>query len=99
MPDLTRRQSLALSLTAPAVALAALPAAATGPTMGPGSALFNRFRLGAFEVTILLTASRTVEKPQEIFGLNASPEDFAAVSTAAFLPTDRAQVFFAPTPS
>lgn len=97
MTDLTRRQAFALSLAAPALALHARPAAAKAPMMGPAAALFQRFPLGAFEVTALLTASRTVEAPQEIFGLNASPEDFAAVSAAAFLPTDRAQVFFTPT--
>lgn len=97
MTVLTRRQSLALSLAAPALALSTPPAAAKAPMMGPGAALFNRFTLGSFEVTALLTASLTVEKPQEIFGLNASPEDFAAASAAAFLPTDKAQFFFTPT--
>lgn len=97
MTALTRRQSLALGLAAPALALAAPPVAAKAPLAGPGGALFHRFALGAFEVTALLTASRTVEKPQGIFGLNASPEEFAAASTEAFLPTDKAQFFFTPT--
>lgn len=97
MPNLTRRQSLALSLAAPALALAAAPSAAKAPMLGPGAARFHRFTLGAFEVTAILAASRAVENPHEIFGLNASPDDFAAASAAAFLPTDRAQFFFTPT--
>ena len=55
------------------------------------------FKLGDFEVTTLLAGTATVDKPQEIFGLNASPEDFAAASTAAFISTDKAQFFFTPT--
>jgi glyoxylase-like metal-dependent hydrolase (beta-lactamase superfamily II) len=97
MTRLTRRSALLSVATLPAAALLPASAAAKAPIQGPGAALFNRFTLGAFEVTALLTASRTVEKPQEIFGLNASPEDFAAVSAAAFLPTDKAQFFFTPT--
>ena len=65
--------------------------------LGPGAALYHRFTLGAFEVTALLTASRTVEAPHDIFGLNVSAEEFAAASNAAFLPADKAQFFFTPT--
>jgi len=65
--------------------------------MGGASPLFNRFKLGGFEVTSLLGGTRTVEKPTEIFGLNADPAEFEAVSNAAFLPTDKAQFFFTPT--
>jgi glyoxylase-like metal-dependent hydrolase (beta-lactamase superfamily II) len=65
--------------------------------MGGGFAPWNRFRLGAFEVTTLLAGTRTVENPQEIFGLNASAEEFAAAADAALIPTDRAQFFFTPT--
>ncbi|WP_284165087.1 MBL fold metallo-hydrolase [Frigidibacter sp. SD6-1] len=97
MKDLTRRQSLALSLAAPALALAPRPAAAKAPIQGPGAALYQRFMLGEMEVTALLSNNRTVEKPHEIFGLNASDDDFASVSAEAFLPTDKAQFFFTPT--
>jgi hypothetical protein len=53
--------------------------------------------LGGFEVTTLLGGTRTVPDPQTIFGMNVSPEEFAEVSEAAFIPTDRAQFFFTPT--
>lgn len=81
---------------APAL-LKARPAAAAAPLQGPASAQFRRVTLGSFEVTTLLSGTFAVEKPQEIFGLNASPEEFAAASTAAFIPADRLQFFFTPT--
>lgn len=95
---LTRRQALAAAAAAPVAATLApgLSLAAT-PMQGPTMRLSNRFTLGAFEVTALLSGTRTVEKPKEIFGLNASDEDFAAASAAAFIPTDKAQFFFTPT--
>ena len=93
----SRRQAL--------VAAAALPLASTLPRAavaaeemkGSSVPVYNRFKLGAFEVTTLLAGTRTVENPTEIFGLNADPAEFAAVSQAAFIPTDKAQFFFTPT--
>ncbi|MFN3294142.1 MAG: MBL fold metallo-hydrolase [Gemmobacter sp.] len=64
---------------------------------GPQARLSNRFALGKFEVTALLAGTRMVENPKEIFGLNASDEEFAAVADAAFIPTGKAQFFFTPT--
>ncbi len=94
----SRRKALMAGLALP-FAPALLPgiAVAKAPLQGAASPLFNRFSLGAFEVTALLAATRTVEKPNEIFGVNVAPEEFTAVSAAAFLPTDRAQFFFTPT--
>lgn len=95
-PKMTRRGVLAAS--------AALPLAATGsavsakaPMQGGGGARFSRFGLGDFEVTTILAGTRTVEGPQNIFGMNVSAEDFGAASAAAKLPTDKAQFFFTPT--
>jgi glyoxylase-like metal-dependent hydrolase (beta-lactamase superfamily II) len=97
----TRRNALvaaaSLPLAAAGLAIAPTTARAKADMKGMATPLFNRFVLGGFEVTTLLAATRTVEKPTEIFGLNATPEDFAEVSNAAFLPTDRAQFFFTPT--
>ncbi len=98
MTSLSRRQAL--------LAAASLPFAApflSGPTLartemqGAGFAPYNRFKLGSFEVTTLLVDTRPAEKPHEIFGLTASPEDFAALSAANFIPVDTAQFFFTPT--
>lgn len=63
---------------------------------GAGQPLFNRFRLGGFEVTTLLAGSRLLDNPHGTFGLNATEEDFAALSQANFLPTDRSRNFFTP---
>ena len=79
-----------------AVALPA-PVFAKAEAQGSGFAPWNRFKLGAFEVTTLLAGTRAGDKPQETFGTNASPEDFAALSAANFIPTDKSQNFFTPT--
>ncbi|MBD3764533.1 MAG: MBL fold metallo-hydrolase [Rhodobacterales bacterium] len=95
---MTRRHVLIAGAALPAVAgLAPTAALAAAEMKGASGALHNRFKLGGFEVTTLLAGTRTVEKPTEIFGLNAAPEVFARVSAANFLPTDKAQFFFTPT--
>lgn len=96
-PGLTRRAALLGAAAAPLIALAPRPARARAEMKGMAAPLFSRFKLGDFEVTTLLAGTRPVEKPREIFGLNASAEEFAAVSRAARLPTDVAQFFFTPT--
>lgn len=96
-PILTRRTALAAAAALPFSTTLAGTARASAPMMGGGFAPWNRFRLGTFEVTTLLAGTRTVENPQEIFGLNASAEDFATAAEAALIPTDRAQFFFTPT--
>ena len=98
MPTLTRRQTLFAGAALPFVpGFMASPAAARAEKQGIASPLFNRFAVGDFEVTTLLAGTATVDKPQEIFGLNAAPADFAAASTAAFIPFDKTQFFFTPT--
>ena len=97
---LTRRQTLLSGAALPFVAASAAsvrPAAAQGMSMTPPNAIKNSFMLGDFEVSTLLAGTRTVENPQEIFGTNVSPEEFAEVSAANFIPTDKAQFFFTPT--
>lgn len=98
-PSLSRRSALfaaaALPLAAPAL-LRATPAAAEAPMTGPLMAPFHRAKLGAFEVTTLLAGSRAGDKPQETFGMNASPEEFAELSAANFIPADRTFNFFTP---
>lgn len=97
-PMLSRRQALIAGATLPfAPALLTGAAQATAPMQGAAMPAFNRFALGGFEVTTLLAGTRTVEEPNAIFGMNATPAEFAAASAAAFLPTDKAQVFFTPT--
>lgn len=94
----TRRGALLAAATLPfAAAFAPAPAIARADLQGASMTLFNRFRLGTFEVTTLLAGTRTADEPQETFGTNASPEEFAALSVANFIPADRSQGFFTPT--
>lgn len=98
MTALSRRQALMAAAALPlAPALMTGPALARAEMQGKSMTLFNRFALGRFEVTTLLAGTRTSDKPQETFGTNASPEEFAAAAAAAFLPADRTQNFFPPT--
>lgn len=97
MTQLSRRHALLAAAALPLAGLASRPAFAKAEKLGPASAGFHRFTLGDFEVTTLLAGARLNETPREIFGLNASDEDFAAASAAAFLPADKAMNFFTPT--
>lgn len=97
-PGLSRR---GLLLGAGALPLAAAtlprPARAAADLMGPGMTRFNRFTLGDFEVTTLLTNMSTQENPHEIFGLNVPEAEFKAAVEGRHLPNDRAKTFFTPT--
>ncbi|MHA6263473.1 MBL fold metallo-hydrolase [Arenibacterium sp. CAU 1754] len=94
---LTRRAALAGAAALPIAAATANSVQAAAPMMGTSAPLFNRIKLGEFDVTTLLAGTRPVENPHAIFGLNASAEEFAAASKAARIPTDVAQFFFTPT--
>jgi len=92
---LTRRHTL--------LAVAALPFAATLPlpavaqeAPAPALPTHRDFQIGGFRVTTLLAGSRAGDNPQETFGMNVSPEEFAAVSAANFIPADRTRTFFTP---
>ncbi len=95
--SLTRRMALIAGASLPLAATLPKPVLAKAGMLGSAPPLFNRFKLGGFEVTALLAGTRTTDKPQETFGLNATPEEFAAVSAENFLPADMAQNFFTPT--
>ncbi|MCB6178221.1 MBL fold metallo-hydrolase [Rhodobacter sp. Har01] len=97
MTTLTRRQALAAAATLPLAAALPRPTLARAEMQGSALPPFHRFRLGSFEVTTLLAGTRSGDKPQETFGLNASAEDFATASAAAFLPADKTMTFFTPT--
>lgn len=95
---LTRRGVLAGAAAMPlAATMAPQMATAKAEMMGVGATRFNRMKLGNFEVTTLLVGTRTVENPQNIFGMNVSAEEFAEASGAANIPTNAAQFFFTPT--
>ena len=96
-PLLTRRHALMTAATLPLAAMLPQGASASAGLLGSASPGFNRFRLGAFEVTTILAGSVIADKPQESFGLNVTPEDFAAAATANFIPADKVQFVFSPT--
>lgn len=75
---------------------AARPVRAAAEMKGAGVSPYNRFKLGGFEVTALLAGTRTVPEPQAIFGMNVPAGEFAMVSEAAHIPTDKSQFFFTP---
>ena len=97
---MTRRSALtaaaALPLAAGLTGAGARPAAAQ-EAQGPQVPRTYRVPLGDFEVTAMMAGTRTVPEPKGTFGLNASDEEFAEVSEAAHIPTDKAQFFFTPT--
>lgn len=98
MTLLNRRQALAATAALPfASTLLPHQANAQAAMQGAGFAPYNRFTLGSFEVTTLLAGTRAGDKPQETFGINASPEEFAVLSAENFIPADKTQNFFTPT--
>lgn len=96
---LSRRKALVAgaSLSFAAGLLSGKPAQAKAEMLGASATMFNRFKVGSFEVTTLLDTTRPVEDPQTIFGMNATPEEFAAASKANFIPSNITQFFFTPT--
>ncbi|MDP5347368.1 MAG: MBL fold metallo-hydrolase [Paracoccaceae bacterium] len=95
--NMSRRSVLASAAALPLAGVAATRAKAAAPLMGASRAPYNRIKLGGFDVTSLLAGTRTVPDPNTIFGLNVTPEEFAAASDAAMIPADKSQFFFTPT--
>ncbi|MBZ4022317.1 MBL fold metallo-hydrolase [Rhodobacter sp. TJ_12] len=99
MTKLTRRATLMAAATGLATPAFLAPATAqTAPAeTPPDRAPYRRLKLGDFTLTTLLAGTRPMADPQTIFGLNATPEDFAALSAAAFIPADASLNGFTPT--
>ena len=93
--NLTRRTVLGSAAALP-LAAAATSARAEAPMAGAALTPFQRVKLGEFEVTNILAGNRTVEGPQNIFGMNVDAETFNKVSAENKLPTNAAQFFFTP---
>ncbi|AJE48312.1 MBL fold metallo-hydrolase [Celeribacter indicus] len=96
-PYVSRRHLLTGAAALPLASALPFGAGAVSPMLGAALPPYRRFLLGSFEVTTLLSGTRTVPNPHEIFGLNVSDEEFAEVSEANFIPADAAQFFFTPT--
>ncbi|MEL7106664.1 MAG: MBL fold metallo-hydrolase [Pseudomonadota bacterium] len=95
-PKISRRSLLAATASLPLAAGLAGPARAGGHAAPPNASKYS-FAVGDFQVSTMLSGTRAVENPQGIFGMNVTPEEFAAVSDENFIPTDVAQFFFTPT--
>lgn len=97
MPRLTRR-SLALlaggAALAPGLLAAPAPAWAALPLQGGQAPGFHRFRLGAFEVTVVSDGWANLGPPHPTFGGNAPAAEVQGALAAARLPTDRVVVDF-----
>ena len=94
---LPRRSVLAATAALPLLpAMAARPARADAHAAAAAMPRARSFSIGSFTVTTLLDGSSPREDPQSIFGMNVSPEEFAEVSEANFIPTDMAQFYFTP---
>ena len=96
--SISRRHILAAGAVLPAAALT-MPqvAQADGHATGAQNAIQNTFSLGDLQVATLLAGTRVVEGPQNIFGMNVTPEEFAAASAANFIPSDKTRFYFTPT--
>lgn len=99
---LTRRNALFAGAALPLAAalgsslLASTGARAAAPLAGPSTPIHYRARLGSFDVTALRAGGGPMDNPQQTFGLNVDPEEFAAVSEANFIPADRSFNTFSP---
>ncbi len=93
---LTRRQTLLAGAALPFAGTLSFPAAHAQEAPALALPTHHDFQIGGFRVTTLLAGSRAGDNPQETFGMNVSPEEFAAVSAANFLPADRTRNFFTP---
>ncbi len=94
---LTRRQTLLAGAALPFAASAGLPTMTLAQGTAAKLPTHRDFTLGDFRVTTLLAGSRPQENPQETFGLNVTPEEFAAVSQDNFIDPALGRNFFTPT--
>ncbi|KFE36817.1 beta-lactamase domain-containing protein [Thioclava atlantica] len=96
---MTRRTALKTAAILPAAPalLSGTGAAAQSADAPPAIPPYRRMSLGEMTVTTLLAGSRAMDNPQDIFGMNASPEAFRKVSEEAFIPHDKSLNFFTPT--
>jgi glyoxylase-like metal-dependent hydrolase (beta-lactamase superfamily II) len=94
---LSRRQALAGTAALPFAAAAGFGGSASAAGHAASLPKSRDFQVGDFKVTTLLAGSRSVEGPQNIFGMNVDADEFAMVSEKNFIGTDAAQFFFTPT--
>lgn len=94
---LTRRHALGLTGAAALTALNGLPLAhAKAPMLGQPKWDFYRFKLGAFEVTIIRDGATTPAGPYPAFGADQFEEDVHDLLAANHLPLKRFELPYSP---
>ena len=97
---LTRRQlvaSVAAVAATPSLGvLMTAPAYAAGPMLGPSQPTHYRFKLGAFEVTMLSDSDAFIDGPWPLIGKNAAQADVDQLMRDNLLPTNKYQPGFTP---
>ena len=104
VPHLSRRSMLQLGLQAGGAALAApfvlraatTPARAEAPMLGTARPAFNRFKLGAFEITTVFDGGVAMDGPHPIFGQDQTAEAVEALAAENHLPAKRMEIGFTP---
>ena len=96
---ISRRQAVLGVGAAAAVAGLGAPAPvrAAVPMQGAGGAVFNRFKLGDFEVTTILDGAIQLDGPHPIFGQNVEAADVQKLAEQNFLPPTRMEIGFTQT--
>lgn len=101
MPDFTRRGLVAASaaaLAAPALLKAAVsPAQARAPFLGAAEPNFRRFRLGAFEITVVSDGGAMVDGPWPIVGEDRPKGEVEQLMRDNLLPETRFRPGFSAT--
>ena len=93
----TALTSLAALAAAPmAVATGARPAAAAAALLGPAQPRHWRYKLGAFELTVIADSEAFIDGPFPIIGANATEDEVRALMRDNLLPETRYQPGFSP---
>jgi len=98
--SLTRRQLVASAAALAATPLLAgglsRPAQAAAAMLGISQPTSYRFKLGAFEATMILDAGAFIDGPWPLIGKNANEEDVGRLMQDNLLPTNKYQPGFSP---
>lgn len=93
----TALASLAAVAAAPmAVVAGTRPAAAAAPFLGAAQPRHWRYKLGAFELTVIADSEAFIDGPFPLIGANASEDDVRALMRNNLLPETRYQPGFSP---
>ena len=96
---MSRREAFVGAGAMTLAAVTSLPtgARAAAPMQGAGGPVFNRFKMGDFEVTTILDGAIALDGPHPIFGQNAEAADVQNLAEQNFLPPTRMEIGFTQT--